>query len=489
MPPRKEPGPGKKGSFENLLAGLSLEECKEFISQYARNHADFKSALKVHFVEKSDSADAEKTYEAFIQKHIKKYSDHSFMDYRSAGAFSREMQSLLKTGEQMAGRKNFTGAFAIAGTLMRKMEEIIYNSDDPGGYLGDLIYEALQLTNAITADQSAAMELKDHIYTFLKTHFVNSSYFADTDLGDQLFDILERLSTELGYQKELISFLEDTIAGLKGELAGRREFLISRQIGLLNATGETDKVNEVVQKNLSLVEVRAGEVERMIQHRDYATARKLLEEGIVLAEKEKYYGTVRQWELDLLKVAELDKDVDTIRRYAGKFAFNGGLSPEYYHKWKKTFTEAEWQVTIAGRIEEVKKRLEEDDNLLPHSGGVSWLAALGPIYVEEKRWDEVLELAARERWFGNVWYFHIVLSKHFPSQLTDIYLRLLDREAGHASDRSDYSKLVKIISKIIKDIPDSREKMIKMTTGWMLKFKTRRAMMDELGKLHRSQNL
>ena len=67
---------------------------------------------------------------------------------------------------------------------------------------------------------------------------------------------------------------------------------------------------------------------------------------------------IKEWKAVLVYIAELEKDIPTIRHYAKEIALEDKGSIEYYEKWKKTYTEKQWKEVIEKEIKEV----EEDYN-------------------------------------------------------------------------------------------------------------------------------
>ena len=67
---------------------------------------------------------------------------------------------------------------------------------------------------------------------------------------------------------------------------------------------------------------------------------------------------IKEWKAVLVYIAELEKDIPTIRHYAKEIALEDKGSIEYYEKWKKTYTEKQWKEVIEKEI----KELEEDYN-------------------------------------------------------------------------------------------------------------------------------
>ena len=51
---------------------------------------------------------------------------------------------------------------------------------------------------------------------------------------------------------------------------------------------------------------------------------------------------IKEWTAVLIYIAELEKDIPTIRHYAKKITLEDKGNIEYYEKWKNTYPEKQW---------------------------------------------------------------------------------------------------------------------------------------------------
>lgn len=97
----------------------------------------------------------------------------------------------------------------------------------------------------------------------------------------------------------------------------------------------------------------------MYRRKRSKNSKKLLEEGIkTLTQKGRNQNMIKEWTAVLIYIAELEKDIPTIRHYAKKIALEDKGNIEYYEKWKNTYPEKQWQEVIEKEI----KELEDDYN-------------------------------------------------------------------------------------------------------------------------------
>lgn len=478
----------EKPSFEGLLQKIKLEEYKEFILHYASKNLDFKTEFEVYFSSKDESIDLVKKYKTLIQKLICKYSDRGFVDYRASFGLAQDVDMLLDTGYEVASKKNFRDAFLMAKATLKEMMEVITYSDDSSGSIGGSIDNIIRLIETVAEADDAAPALKEEIFAFLQNELADKLYFDYGDFGYGLFDIYRNLAIKLGKTQAFLDFVDTWISRLTGPYENyRREFLIKQKIDFFKSIGKTEEADSLIAQNLDIVEVRQGEVNKAIEKKDFVAAKKIIAEGIKIAEEKSHPGTVAQWEKELLRIAELENDVATVRHYTRHFAFDRWFDKAYYNQWKKTYTPAEWKETIEQfikeRTEKITKEHEKNKGKIWMPSHPPLLAALAPVYIEEKYWDRLLALVKQENNLGTTLLYHTYLVKKYPADLLEIYLPAFEREGERVNGRRDYADLAGKMIKVMKDIPEGKEKIKAIAQKLKEKYPRRPAMLEELDKV------
>ncbi len=192
-------------------------------------------------------------------------------------------------------------------------------------------------------------------------------------------------------------------------------------------------------------------------------AKKLIGEGITIAEGKGHPGTVAQWQKELLRIAELENDITTVRHYTKHFALDRGFDTTYYNHWKKTFAPTEWKEVIEAFIEERTEKVTEEHK---KNKGKMWspphpplLFALAPVYIEEKYWDRLLALVKQENNMTTALLYHTYLVKKYPADLLEIYLPAFEKQGEHVNGRKEYADLADKMKKVMKDIPEGEERI------------------------------
>ncbi len=484
----------KKDVFESLLQGISLTEVQDFIRSYSVKNKNFKTEFELFFADKDSRIDVEKKYTDLVNKLIKKHSDRGFIDYRASSVLAREIDKLIATGSNYLISHNYKNGFHLAKAVLKPMMEAITEADDSNGSLGGSISEAITLLENI-ADSDAAIDMKEQLFKFLETELNDKIYFDYGDFGYEMFNIFQSLAVMLQNNDSFLQFVDAQLAKRTGEYENyRKEFFKKKKIEFLQATGFVKEAETLTQQSLDIVEVRAEEVNKAIQKKDYATAKQLIADGIKIAEKKAHLGTVDEWKRALLNIAGHEKDMASVRQYAKYFAFDNGFSPEYYRQWKETFTSSDWNAVFENLIEELKQKTiaEWKKERYGKPSQPEFLYYLAPVYMHEKMWDRLLPLVQQQTRIDTVLTFHKYLSKVYPKEMLALYLPMLKAAAMQADTRSQYVDLVKKMQLIIKDIPLGKEKILALAQEIKEHFsvKPRRpAMIEELNKILQANSL
>jgi len=481
--------PATKVVFEKLLQKITVKEFQDFIRQHVAKDKNFKTEFELYFSAKDESIDdVEKKYAELIRKIINKHSDRGFIDYRAASKLAGDIGKLYITGTEFIKHNNFSDAFALAKSLLKGMMNVIGACDDSSGSIAGLIDEVVNLFDMIADADKAARPLKEQIFFFLQTELHNKNYFDYGDFSYSLFAVFAHLAIQLNNAEAFLSFIDAQLPKLTGKYDDyRKDFFKTEKIAFLKATGKTTEAEKLIAQNLDITGIRQLEVNNAINKKDYRLAKQLINDGIKIAQNKSHPGTVDDWKKELLRIAVLEEDINTVRDYTKYFAFDRWFNKEYYYQWKNTYQPHEWEPVIEAVIEEktnlTDSQNKKNKNIFWYQPGSLLLAELAPIYIEEQYWQRLLALVQEEKNLDTVLRYHEYLVKIYPMELLAIYLPMLQSAGDNANNRSDYSKLVMKMEKIMKDIPVSKEKIMAVAQSLKTKHIRRPAMVDELNKI------
>jgi len=481
----KQPG---KTDFKTLLQKISLEEYQEFILTHADKDKNFKSAFELWFADKDSRIDAGKKYTDLIKSIIRKNTIQGYVDYRAASSLANEINKLLDRGDDLILKHNFRDAFILARAALKEVIELVTYSDDSTGSIGDTINRIMHLIENAAQAKGAAIALKEQIFSFIQTELGNQVYFDYGDFGYEMINIYQHLAIQLNKEEAFLSYIDARLTKLSTEEhAYRKNAFLVLKTGFLKAIGKADEIAELVQQNMDIVEIRQGEVDSAIDKKDFSLAKKLIAEGIKIARQKGHPGVVSEWEKELLRIAVLEEDQETIRHYTKYFAFDRWFNRDYYIQWRETFTAAEWteviEKHIAEKINQIEEQYQKNKGKVWYSPDVLLLDALAPIYVEEKYWDRLLALLSKDADLDRILQYHNYLVKEYPSELLAIYLPAFEQKGNTAGNRGDYANLAGKMKAVIKSIPEGKEKIIAVAKNLNQKYPRRPAMVQELNKI------
>ncbi|WAC11024.1 SWIM zinc finger family protein [Dyadobacter pollutisoli] len=480
----------KKLTFAELINRTSKTELQSFIEEYSKVNKDFRSHFELHFAHKDNRVDVEKGYMDLVKKTIRNYAHRGFFDYRSTNALAREIDSILVKSHECIRTNNFRDGLTIAkAVVVQVISDVIPSCDDSSGSIGATLTDAIGLMREALGSEICSRDLKENYFGFLNTELAKENYFNYGDFGNDLFELYRRLAVFLGKGQEFIRFADSQIwkEQKKSSDSYQQEFFIREKIHFFQETGDLKQAQEIALQNISIPRIREIVVDKAILNQDFALAKKWVNEGILIAEKARHPGTVSQWKRVLLKIAELEGDLGTVRQYTLYFAFDGSFNADYYRRWKKTFGSQEWENEYAKLIARITEGINKDAK--KHQGQNWWskehnlLLILGPIYQEEEQWAELFGLVKAYPALHSLLHYMHYLAAGFGPEMTELIVPALIRSGEKASARSHYAQLVSEMKKVLKAIPESRGKIFEAVELLKSKYPLRPAMLDEFKKL------
>ena len=484
--PAKSNAPTKKNAFENLLEQISLDEYKEFIRSHVKTDKKFKTQFELFFSGKDQRIDVEQKYRDLIKKLVRsKNSDYGYFDYRSSRALSGEIDKMIDRGREMSAGSNFRDAFLLAKAVLTEIIVILPNCDDSGGYLGGTLEDTIELFKTVSKAEIAVLALKQQMFDFLKSELMNKIYFEYGDFGYHLFSVFRDLALQLRRFHDFVEFIDDRCRNLSGKYDDyQKEFFLKEKISFYRETGH-ELADLLVKQNMDIVEIRESEVDKAIEMKDYREAKRLIAEGIEIAEKKSHPGTVSRWKEVLLRIARLENDMATIRKLTRYFTFDRGFSKDYYRQWRQTYPKTEWKEIVEQLIDELSDGViaRHKKSFWANSRKPPLLNSIAPILIEEEYWDRLLALVKAEPYLDTLLHYHEYLVKRFTEEMLALYLPAFKQFGQNSDKRSEYADLAKKMMRVMKDIPEGKEKILTIARDLIAQNPRRPAMIEELNRV------
>lgn len=487
--PAKKTSKKSTNSFDKLLNKIELNEYQEFIKHHAKIDKNFKSAFEFYFAEKDEAFDLEKKYTNVVKQHIKSHTKSGYVDYYASNKLGKDLNLYIKKTEEYFAKNNFRDALSLTKVLIREVVPIFDYCDDSNGSISDCVFNALdimeQLSNAATS-----IEFKEKIIAFIAEELKNEVYFIYGDFGYTMTVLYGDLSIKTYKTNDFLQFI-DTQLTLRKRYDYEKKFFIKHKILFLKQIGKTNDAEKLIQENVSISEIRVIQVKKLIEAKDYETAKKSIADGIAIAEKNRHPGTVSQWEKELLNVAVLEGDTNSVRFYSRKFAFDREFHKSYYNQWKQTFTKKEWEVVFNELINNIENKIKDNfkKNKFLRTEDIpqAFLANLGPIYIQENNIEKLWELFKKQTELYMVLQYYRYFEKNYFNEMLDVIAVALEQECYFADGRSKYNNLARTMKTIIKDLPAAKSKILDIAVKLKQKYPRRPAMQEVFSKLLESK--
>ncbi|MCB0555160.1 MAG: SWIM zinc finger family protein, partial [Phaeodactylibacter sp.] len=421
---RKDKTTAGKMSFEDILLQLDIEELREFIRFQKAQNREFGDQFMLFFSDKDPGMDVEKKYREMVRQLARRHSDRGFMDYRNTFAFSKAMMPVLQAADHAVARNNFREAMAIAQVVCLEVMKVQQECDDSAGNIGGIIQDGIQIFQNIAESESVAPEVVDQIFAWLEKQLLDAIWFSYGDFGYEMLAVAESLAPHVDPERflRLLDKLQESRAAKSPYSEYASEAFKKQKIRFLQSLGREAEAGQLIAANMDIVEVRLGLVEEAIAQKDFLRAKQLIAGGIEIAESKGHPGTVDRWEKVLLRIAQLENDLTTFRFFAKRFAFDRGMSTEFYQKWKASFPPEEWPEVIEQHIQSVlaeetaKPRKFEWDSL-KHA----LFNRLASIYIAEQQWERLLHLIPPDPSEHILALVHPYLAGHYPKKMLALY--------------------------------------------------------------------
>ncbi len=424
-------------------------------------------------------------YTELSRRIIRDNTKGGFIDRSAANKLAKEIDALIGVGEHHIQQGDLRDAFIVAKSVLPEVIKVITHCDDSGGNIGDVIFQTIELIKVIAKAEGVTTDLQEDIFSFIKSAVSRPVYFEYGDFGYELTDLYQALALKLGKEKVYLKYVDGQIESVSpDEDTYRKKYFLVRKIVFLKAIGKGAEAQLLIQQHLEIADVRKEEVNSLIDRKDFSEAKRLLFEGIEIAKQKRFPGIVTEWEKELLRIAELENDINKIRHYTKRFAFNMRFDLAYYQQWKNTFDAAEWKKEIENYIAEVTKNVELQ---YQENKGSAWyfpdtrlLELLSPMLIEEKFYDRILALLRSETDLNVVLKYHKFLADQYPMELLTIYLPAFERYGDVSGGRGHFQALANYMNMVMNAIPEGRQEIIALAKKLSRKYPRRPAMTEEL---------
>ncbi|MFQ5585072.1 MAG: SWIM zinc finger domain-containing protein [Calditrichia bacterium] len=314
----------KKSRVELIFQKVTKEDLQGFIVDQFGNDYRFKNSFIAYFAELLDEDDDRKYRNIFRNIYKAAADRHGFIDYRAARGLTSQLYQLIVKAERLLDDGNLTESLSICKTLIEEIPGILQNMDDSDGGAGDIIYGAFNNLHEIISKSPPL--LKDELFNYALGEYQKEKY-SDFGFEDTFLDLFPELVTTEEQERIFFELIDNLIKSEKK--SGYSEYgvtrLLTTKISYLQSNNRKEEAWKIMMDNIGYSRFREMIVNEYIGHKKFAEAKKLLNEGLALEEKDTRYGIVLNWQMKVLEIAEIENNVEEIRKWSEKLFYKNSF--------------------------------------------------------------------------------------------------------------------------------------------------------------------
>ena len=464
---KQETGQTTDKEVSELLRHIEPEKLAQFVAEYAHRNASFRSEIFKHFRPQEPQVSLDdyrkEASDCFVFDGYGRYG-RGYNFYEAAYMAGAALCTLLEKGNYLFTQNNYEETAAIAQSIIEVIPRNYELVDDSDGELVVVFNDAVELLLAIVGDEKADEALKTKIFHWVSKEVKEDIY---SDYGfDEIDSLLIPYTQASGLFNDALDLAEERIHQATDDY--RLESAVMNKIHLLQQNGLTYEMEDTINQYMELPGIRKMKLTGLLEQDRYSEAIMILKEGINLAQQKNHPGTVSDWKDQLLEIYILLKDHKNVVKSAEDLFYNGRDAMKYYHLLKKETEPENWTTRLEALLSRRKK-----DSLMGFPNHVR-----AQIYIEEEYWDRLLHLVENASIDGLQTY-EKYLKPRFPGDLMHLYMQKITEYAAHNMGRNHYRYVADMLKKL-RSYPDGNRTVDQLLAEFKIKYKARRAMMEEL---------
>jgi len=467
---------GKKREWEAIIQNTPEQQIRAFLLKYAQNDEVFRNELIISLGEVKNEISTQK-YRKIIKQSFNSASRNSdFVDYSSQEAAIEMIQKLISQAETHIKNQKQYEAFSIFSAVAMESIDMMHYIDDSDGDFGDIINEAFSMIDKMM-ESNAENELNTIIFNWFLEQVKNKDY-DDFGCADELEPIFFGRAQKPSNVKYAYQFIDEQLKALNKKDSFSKMYHSTKylkfKIDLLKWEGKNDEAEEIINQNMNLFDFRQLKIDEAIENEDYPKAILLLNEGIILSQKERLSGVETRYRELLLHIYTKTKDLKNVK-LVSKQLLDDHFSIENYRNYKKNCLPDEWQDECLKIIANLSKKNPSRlfDSVFNHN--------LASVYIEEKMFDKLFENVKLSNSLLVIDSYKKHLAGNFSDDLIVLYKKGILKYAENAG-RDIYSNIVGYL-KNMATLKNGEAEAKRIRLELLEVYKNRKAMKEEFGKL------
>lgn len=450
----------KKVSIEELVGNASERFVKQFLIELMKKDKKlklrFQSALPVS--QKSDDLD---DYKKSVDDLIKSYTKYGRgLEYHEVDSFIEDMQVYSDKIDELVDRGDYTKAFEFSCYIVKAVSKTDIDDEEYNADIESIYSDMIEFWKDIT--ELADEKTKDNI---LERLFEMANEFVGTNVKYHVEEFIYSSFKEERYFQKVLDYIQHQIDRLKKQNNRYSDYeltkLIIKKLGMMYDNGEsfTDIV-DYCKENWQYIEIRKWLAEQYISEKSYDLAISIYEECVDSIKESSW--TVHEFKEKLKGLYQITGQHEKYHKQLRELVIND-FNIDEYRELKNLYSESEW--------------LSEREKIFKETSKQN----LPAIYNEEKLYDRLLKIVLKSS-VALLMQYDNVLGKLYPEEVIGMYEKYLNKISTQAADRKAYQDWVSILNRM-KKFNGGESAVEKIKDDWKVKYKNRRALMDELKKV------
>ena len=450
---------GKKVNIEELVSNADERFVKQFLIELMKKDKKLKlrflSALPVSY-ESSNLDDYKKSVDDLIKSYTK-YGRG--LEYDEVDRFVEDMDMYNDKIDELIDRQNYAEAFEFSCYIVKAVSEMEIDDEEYNADIEAIYSDMIGFWKDIV--ELADKKIKDNI---LERVFEMADEFHDRNVGYHVEEFIYSTFKEQPYLQKILDYIQYQVDKLKRNNSSYSDYklteLIIKKLRMMYDGGEnfTD-IENYCKENWQYIEIRKWLAEQYVLSKEYDLAIDIYEKS--MNDVKSSVWTEHDFKEKLKGLYKITGKHEKYHKQLWELVIKDFNISEY-RELKKLYSENEW----LSEREKIFKEIYERH--------------LPEIYYEEKMYDKLLKIVLKSSVYLLMKYDN-VLGNLYPEEVVGMYEKYLNQTAVQTADRKTYQEWVSILKRM-KKFTGGESAVEKIKADWQVKYKNRRALMDELKK-------
>ncbi|MDR2978926.1 MAG: hypothetical protein LBV02_00560 [Bacteroidales bacterium] len=467
-------------TVESVLQNVSFEELRRFVAEKAKYDTDLTQAIMLKFAEKivktdneilpEKSSESSNPYSSIIADALSniEFDTEEYYNYDEYEIDLEILGEWYEKAKDFVVQKKYDDAVLICRACIEEFAEWLDEQDDSEYDVEDFIYEDyvsdfFDLLEKITDNEPVYKKI---LYEYCSNELKKKKY-RYTSIFNCFNDLIATLAAV--NPEDFIVLQQKQLEQIEDKSSHEAAAILQRLIDFYISENQNDIAEQIVENNLQIDHFREITIEKHIENKQFAEAKKLINERLKICNN----WQADKWKELLLKTAQAEKNKPEMRKISREFLENR-FDKKYFTIYKSTYIDNEWMAAFEKLFRHYEMPTNQWDKGFKRN--------VTELLKAEKQCERLLAYFEKYPSIENLEQYYDVFADEFSGRTLSLFRKSLDFYVEKNTGRNYYEYAVKIMRKIQK-IEGGQEVVNQMIANYRTLYKNRRAMMEVLGKM------